>query len=136
MLKFVAISAISALLSGMGIGGGAILVILFTLLLGFEQKEAQAINLVMFLATGISSTVLNFKNKLIEKSLFKKMIPLVIMGCFLGAILVKNIQSESLKIYFSLFMALIGAYEIISCVKCIKKEKNKEKERSVKNGMP
>ena len=136
MLKFVVISAISALLSGMGIGGGAILVILFTLLLGFEQKEAQAINLVMFLATGISSTVLNLKNKLIEKSLFKKMIPLVIMGCFLGTILVKNIQSESLKIYFSIFMALIGAYEIISSVKYIKKEKNKEKERSVKNGMP
>lgn len=136
MLKFVVISAISALLSGMGIGGGAILVILFTLLLGFEQKEAQAINLVMFLATGISSTVLNLKNKLIEKSLFKKMIPLVIMGCFLGTILVKNIQSESLKIYFSIFMALIGTYEIISSVKYIKKEKNKEKERSVKNGMP
>ncbi len=136
MLKFIIIAIISALLSGMGIGGGALLVILSTTLLGFGQKEAQAINLVMFLMVGLSSTIFNFKNNLVEKDKLKKMIPLIIIGCFFGIILVKNVQNEDLKIYFSVFMAILGTYEIISSLISINKSKNNKKERSVKNGMP
>lgn len=136
MLEFIIISTISALLSGMGIGGGALFVILSTLLLGFDQKNAQAINLVMFLTAGISSTFLNFKNNLLEKRIVKKVLPFVIIGCFIGVTLVKNIQSEDLRLYFSIFMTFAGGYEIISSVVSIKKEKNNKKERSVENGMP
>lgn len=136
MLFFLIISVVSALLSGMGIGGGAIFVILSTLLLGFEQKEAQAINLIMFLAAGISSTIFNLKNNLVEKNICKKILPLIIIGGFIGTILVKNIESEDLRLYFGVFMAFIGGYEIISSVVSIKKAKNNEKERSVGNGMP
>lgn len=136
MLKFVLVTIFSALLSGMGIGGGALFVMLSTILLGFEQKEAQAVNLIMFLAAGISSTIFNLKNNLVEKSALKKLLPLIIVGCFLGTILVKKIQGENLRIYFSVFMAIIGVYEIISSVISIRKAKNNKKERSVKNGMP
>lgn len=136
MLFFLIISVVSALLSGMGIGGGAIFVMLSTLLLGFEQKEAQAINLIMFLVAGISSTILNLKNNLVEKNICKKVIPLIIIGCFIGTILVKNIESEDLRLYFGVFMAFIGGYEIITSVMSIKKVKNNKKERSVRNGMP
>lgn len=136
MLKFVLVTIFSALLSGMGIGGGALFVMLSTILLGFEQKEAQAVNLIMFLAAGISSTIFNLKNNLVEKSALKKLLPLIIVGCFLGTILVKRIQGENLRIYFSVFMAIIGVYEIISSVISIRKAKNNKKERSVKNGMP
>lgn len=127
MLKFVLVTIFSALLSGMGIGGGALFVMLSTILLGFEQKEAQAVNLIMFLAAGISSTIFNFKNNLVEKSALKKLLPLIIVGCFLGTILVKKIQGENLRIYFSVFMAIIGVYEIISSVISIRKAKNNKK---------
>lgn len=136
MLKFVMISALSALLAGMGIGGGALFVVLSTLLLGFEQKSAQALNLIVFVATGISSAIFNFKNDLVEKNILKKVLLPIIIGCFFGTILVKNIKSENLRVYFSSFMAIIGLYEIISSVKRIKNTKNKRKERSVKNGVP
>lgn len=129
MLKYILIAIFSALLSGMGIGGGALFVMLSTLLLGFEQKTAQAINLIMFLSAGISSTIFNFKNKVIKKELAKKIVPLVIIGSFIGTIIVKNIQSEDLRLYFSIFMALIGAYEIISSVISIKKAKNIKKRK-------
>lgn len=129
MLKYILIAIFSALLSGMGIGGGTLFVMLSTLLLGFEQKTAQAINLIMFLSAGISSTIFNFKNKVIKKELAKKIVPLVIIGSFIGTIIVKNIQSEDLRLYFSIFMALIGAYEIISSVISIKKAKNIKKRK-------
>lgn len=127
MLKFVLVTIFSALLSGMGIGGGALFVMLSTILLGFEQKEAQAVNLIMFLAAGISSTIFNLKNNLVEKSALKKLLPLIVVGCFLGTILVKKIQGENLRIYFSVFMAIIGVYEIISSVINIRKAKNNKK---------
>lgn len=127
MLKFVLVTIFSASLSGMGIGGGALFVMLSTILLGFEQKEAQAVNLIMFLAAGISSTIFNLKNNLVEKSALKKLLPLIIVGCFLGTILVKKIQGENLRIYFSVFMAIIGVYEIISSVISIRKAKNNKK---------
>lgn len=129
MLKYILIAIFSALLSGMGIGGGALFVMLSTLLMGFEQKSAQAINLIMFLSAGISSTIFNLKNKVVEKALLKKIVPLVIIGSFIGSIIVKNIQSENLRLYFSIFMALIGAYEIISSVISIKKAKDSIKRK-------
>lgn len=127
MIKFAIVSIISAILSGMGIGGGALFVIIATVFLEIEQKEAQAINLIMFLAAAFSSTLFNLKNKTIEKGVLKKIIPLIIMGSFIGTILVKNIQNDNLKLYFNIFMLLIGAYEIISSLINIKKAKNNTK---------
>lgn len=127
MLKFALVSIVSAILSGMGIGGGALFVILGTLFLGLEQKEAQAINLAMFLAVGISTTFFNLKNKLVEKTMLKKILPLIIIGSFVGTILVKDIDNNKLRLYFSIFMSLIGIYEIISSLINIKKAKNNNK---------
>lgn len=129
MLKYILIAIFSALLSGMGIGGGTLFVMLSTLLLGLDQKTAQAVNLIMFLSAGISSAIFNFKNKVIEKKLLKQILPLVIIGSFAGTIIVKNIQNENLRLYFSMFMALLGAYEIISSVINIKKAKNIKKRK-------
>ena len=44
----VVIGFLSGIISGMGIGGGAILIPALTLFYGIEQKLAQGINLVYF----------------------------------------------------------------------------------------
>jgi len=124
MIKLILISGISGLLAGMGIGGGALFVMLSTILLGYEQKEAQFINLIMFVAVGVSSTISNFKNKKIEKNILIKIIPLIIIGSIIGTYLMKKIENENLRAYFSVFMAIIGIYEIISSLIKIKKAKN------------
>lgn len=122
MLILVAI--ISATLAGMGIGGGALFVILSTIFLGFEQKYAQTINLVMFMSVSISATIANIKGKKIDFKLVKKMLPLLVIGAFVGTWLVTKIDSSKLKTYFSCFLVAIGIYEIISSLKRIKKAKN------------
>ena len=60
------VSVISAVLAGMGIGGGALFVILSTMFLGFDQKYAQTINLIMFMSVGISATISNIKDKKVD----------------------------------------------------------------------
>ena len=59
----VVIGFLSGIISGMGIGGGAILIPALTLFYGIEQKLAQGINLVYFLPTAIIALVIHIKNK-------------------------------------------------------------------------
>lgn len=125
MFEVIIISSISALLAGMGIGGGALFVILSSIFLGYEQKEAQFINLIMFVAVGFSSAINNFKNKNIEKSIAFKIVPLIIIGSFIGTFFMQKINNENLREYFSVFMIIIGVYEIISSLIKSKKAKNK-----------
>ena len=120
----IAISIISGILAGMGIGGGALFVILSTTLLNFDQKYAQAINLIMFISVGISATVSNIKDKKVDFKLVKKILPLLIVGALIGSWIITKIDSKTLKIYFSYFLVVIGIYEIITSLKRIKKAKN------------
>ena len=108
----------------MGIGGGALFVILSTTLLGFDQKYAQAINLIMFISVGISATVSNIKDKKVDFKLVKKILPLLIVGALIGSWIITKIDSNTLKMYFSYFLVVIGIYEIITSLKRIKKAKN------------
>lgn len=114
----------SAILAGMGIGGGAIFVLITTLVLGFEQKMSQALNLIMFIAVGVSATISNIKDKKIEFNLTKKILPGLIFGALVGTGFAKKITNNSLKNYFSAFLVCIGIYEIITSLINIKKAKN------------
>ena len=118
------ISIISAILAGMGIGGGSLFIILSTMFLGFDQKYAQTINLIMFMAVGISATLSNIKDKKIDFKLVKKVFPLLAIGVLVGTWVVTKIESEKLKMYFSYFLVAVGIYEIITSLKRIKKAKN------------
>ena len=124
MLMLILISIISGILSGMGIGGGALFVILSTMFLGFDQKYAQSLNLIMFISVGISATISNIKAKKVDFNLVKKMFPLLISGALVGSWMVTKIKSENLKKYFSYFLVVIGIYEIFTSLKKIKKAKN------------
>ena len=122
------VSITSAILAGMGIGGGALFVILSTIFLGFDQKYAQTINLIMFMAVGISATISNVKDKKIDFKLIKKILPLLIAGALVGTWIVKKIENVNLKTYFSYFLVAVGIYEIITSLKRIKKAKNNTKQ--------
>ena len=121
---FVLITTISAVLAGMGIGGGSIFVLLTTTFLKTGQKEAQTLNLIMFIAVGVSSTISNLKNKKIDLKVVKKTIPLLIIGSFCGSYLFNKLDSNLLKKYFLYFLTFIGTYEIITSLISLKKEKN------------
>jgi len=123
----IVVSIISAVLAGMGIGGGALFVILSTMFLDFDQKYAQMINLIMFMAVGISATISNIKDKKVDFKLVKKTLPSLIAGALVGSWLVTKIESENLKTYFSCFLVAVGIYEIITSLKRIKKAKNNTK---------
>ena len=64
------IGGLSGIFSGIGMGGGTILIFLLTTFAGLEQHIAQATNLIYFIPTAISAIIVNYKNKNGENSIY------------------------------------------------------------------
>lgn len=115
---------ISGMVSGTGMGGGTILILILSVFIGVEQHIAQATNLVFFVPTSITAIITTIKDKLID---WKIGIPVAISGVFgaiIGAKISVKMDVNHLKKYFGYFLILITIYEIYSLIKSYKKDKN------------
>ena len=83
------IGAVSGIVSGMGMGGGTILILCLTLFLGKEQHIAQGANLIFFIPTSIVSMISNIKHKLVK---WKVGITVSLCGIMGAIIRCKNIS--------------------------------------------
>lgn len=122
-IKLILITIISSIVSGMGIGGGGIYILLATTFKIFEHKAAQGYNLIMFVVVGLFATIFNIKTKNFDKELFKKLFLLIIIGCIFGAIIAKILNENILRYIFYAFMIATSLYEIVVSIKNMIKEK-------------
>ena len=111
---------ISGIVSGTGMGGGTILILILSLFMGVDQHIAQATNLVFFVPTAITAVIVSIKSKQIEWKVGVPIAILGIVGAIIGAKISINMDVAALKKYFGIFLGLIALYEIYSIVKsCI-----------------
>ena len=89
MMLNVIIGAISGIVSGMGMGGGTILILCLSLFLGKDQHIAQGANLIFFIPTSITAIITNIKQKLIK---WKTGVVVSIFGIIGALIRSKNIR--------------------------------------------
>ena len=111
---FIIFGVLGGILGGMGMGGGTLLIPLLTLFTDVKQKEAQGINLIVFIPMAIIALIIHFKNKLVH---FKAGIYTIISGVVfsgLGAFLALNLKSEKLKLYFGIFLIVLSAFQFLS----------------------
>ncbi len=108
---------ISGIITGLGMGGGTILILLISLFMNVEQHIAQAINLVFFVPTSIAAIIINIREKNIDYKLAGIISACGIIGAIIGAIISQNITSNSLRKYFATFILLIAIYEIYKLYK-------------------
>lgn len=114
---------ISGMISGIGMGGGAILILVLSVFMGIDQHIAQATNLVFFIPTSITAIIITIKEKLIN---WKVGLPIAIsgiIGAIIGAKISVKMEVKQLKKYFGIFLILISIYEIYSLIKTYKKDK-------------
>ena len=116
---------ISGIITGMGMGGGAILVLLLTSFLGLDQHIAQSINLFFFISTSISAILINIKKRNIDYKVAIKTVLFGIVGAIIGAILAQKIDSNMLKKCFSIFILLIAIHEFYDLYKEYGNKENK-----------
>ena len=116
---------IAGIVTGLGMGGGTVLILLLSLFTGLEQHVAQATNLVFFIPTSIAAIIINLKQKNIDFKLAINVVIFGIVGAIIGTIISNNISSENLRKYFAIFILFIAFHEVYELYREYKKEKKK-----------
>jgi len=105
-------------LGAMGLGGGGILVIYLTLVVGMPQLQAQGVNLLFFLPCAAISLIINAKRKLIDwrNALWIALggLPATLLGIWLSDI----IDARWIGYIFAGLLIFIGVRELFSGVTC------------------
>lgn len=104
----------SGIISGMGIGGGTILIPSLVFILGTRQQIAQSINLLVFIPSGAAAILVHLRNKNIEKSIIVRLITFGCIGAVIGSYLAVHLDSGLLKKIFGIFLLAMGIYEVFS----------------------
>lgn len=126
-LYLVLAGLISGVVGGMGMGGGTLLIPILTIFLNFEQKSAQAINLMAFIPMSLVALIIHIKNNLVD---FKVGIPIMFSGIvfsILGSYLASIISNEVLQKIFAIFLLVVGINQGVQTILSIKKNKSKPK---------
>ena len=115
---------VSGVVGGMGMGGGTLLIPILSIFLGFAQKDAQGINLLVFIPMSIVALVVHIKNKLVD---FRVGIPIVLIGVVfsvVGSMIANKLSNNNLRTYFGVFLLLVGVFQFVQTF--INSRKNKE----------
>ncbi len=127
-MKLILIGIISGIVTGMGMGGGSILILILTTFMLVNQHTAQAANLLFFIPTSISAIYVYFKNKNVDTHIGIKLLYTIIIGAVVGAYLTRFIDSANLKKYFGIFLLVVG---VIDFILTIKNKINERKKKGV-----
>lgn len=108
-----------AVLAGMGIGGGGLLVLYLLFVREMGQVASQGINLVFFICAGIASLVYHKRKRRINVRLMLFLIVFGVVGAIMGAYCASVIDPEIIRKIFGWLLIISG----ISVV--FKKEKKR-----------
>lgn len=100
-------------LSGLGIGGGSLLILWLTLAVGMEQAQARTINLMFFLPAALIAAVLRWKQGSLP---IKKVLPAMAAGAVSAALFSlwgQNWDVELLKKGFGVLLLVTGIREVL-----------------------
>lgn len=129
-MKEILIGAFSGVFSGIGMGGGTVLIVLLTIISGLEQHIAQATNLIYFVPTAISAIIVNYREKNIDIKLAKIISISGAIGAIIGANISVNTNVEILRKFYGFFLIIIAIHEIYTLIKEYKLQKNRDTKSS------
>lgn len=113
ILMFIIFGFLSGTIGSMGLGGGTVLIPLLVIFAGFDQRVAQASNLIAFIPAAIIAFIkYNKKNPYDFKSLRILWI-YGIIGALLGLLLAFSLSSDWLRKGFGIFLLVLGVYQLI-----------------------
>jgi uncharacterized membrane protein YfcA len=104
---------VSGIITGMGIGGGSILIPVLIFIIKVEQHTAQSINLVYFIPTAIIALIIHIKNKSVNFHIALSIIITGVLGAIIGSLIATSISSDILKKMFGVFLFFMGIHELI-----------------------
>lgn len=114
MLDFITlpVAIVLGFLAGLGVGGGSLLILWLTMVVGMEYTDARTINLLFFLPSAFIATLFRQKQGSVD---FRKILPAVICGCvtaFLFCYVGQWIDTKLLKKLFGGLLLFTGLREL------------------------
>lgn len=107
---------VSGIISGTGMGGGTVLILILSVFMGIDQHVAQAANLVFFVPTSITAIIVSVKEKLIDWNIGIWVSIFGIIGAIIGAKISVKMNVDLLRKFFGIFLAIIAVNEIYSLI--------------------
>ena len=107
------LAAAAALVTSLGMGGGAVLLLYLTAVKGMDQLEAQGLNLLFFMAVAVVSLCFHLKNRLVD---FRRLWLVLLGGApgvFAGVWLAEFLGGDLLRRGFALLLFVIGIKELL-----------------------
>lgn len=109
----VPVSVLLGFLSGLGTGGGSLLILWLTVVLEMNPAEARCINLMFFIPSAIVASVFRWRKGF---SGVKKLLPAIIAGCasaFLASMVSPRLELGLLKKLFGGLLIITGIRELL-----------------------
>ena len=112
LIKIIA-GFLSGVIGGMGLGGGAVLLIYLRVFEDTEQLKAQGINLLFFLPVGLVAVIIYSIKKQIEWKIVFKMWLGGATGVTFGTLLAHKMNIDILSKIFAAALIVFGIYLIL-----------------------
>jgi len=106
------VGTVLGFLTGLGIGGGSLLMLWLTIVLDMSTMDAKGINLLFFVPAAAISCVIRIRRKVLR---ICPLIPAIIAGCLSAAVcawIAPQIDTTILKKLFGILLLLTGAREV------------------------
>ena len=114
ILLSIAVGFGAGILSAWGVGGGTLLLLIMTLVLGVEQRTAQAINLLFFLPAAASGLLLHRKNGYFHTGVWRAAAVPGMIAALIAALVTMGWDTEVLRRPFGLFLLYAGGRTLFS----------------------
>ena len=109
----VTLGVLFGILSGLGTGGGSLLILWLTLILNVPQLEARAINLLFFIPSALIACIFHWKQGRLR---IKKVLPEIIAGSLMSGIftfLSAEMDLQILRKLFGILLLVTGLRELL-----------------------
>jgi len=106
------VGAILGFLAGLGVGGGSLLMLWLTIVVGMEYPAARIFNMLFFLPSALIATLFRQKRGAVS---IKKVLPAILAGCVAAALfsyVSKQIDTNILKKIFGGLLLFTGVREL------------------------
>ena len=104
------IGVLSGAISGLGMGGGAVLIMLMSYFFDYSQHVLQSINLLYFIPTNLVSGIVYAKNKYVDYKVGFFIIVTALIGAFIGSKIAVNIDTNLLRRIFAIYLVAVGIF--------------------------
>lgn len=96
-------------ISAWGVGGGTLLLLVMTLLLGVDHRTAQGVNLLFFLPTAASALFQHARGGYLDGPVLKAAVPAAAAAALLGAWIATGVDVELLRKPFGVYLLFSAA---------------------------